>query len=89
MREAEGIIAGISASFRLRAPISLIPSLLDHVDFFSYVKGIMTNSAEKNILCLLQDFDGSTYKEAKVVVENKIRQKEDFSSLRGWLCLMT
>jgi hypothetical protein len=25
MREAEGIIAGISASFQLRAPISLIP----------------------------------------------------------------
>jgi hypothetical protein len=37
----------------------------------------MTNSAEKNILGLLQDFEGLTYEEAKVVVENKIRQKED------------
>ncbi|KAF8516476.1 terpenoid synthase [Gautieria morchelliformis] len=62
MREAEGIIA-------------------DQVcltnDFFSYVKEIMTNSDEKNILRLLQDSEGLTYEEAKLVVEKKIRQKED------------
>ncbi|KAF8507401.1 terpenoid synthase [Gautieria morchelliformis] len=45
--------------------------------FFSYAKEKMSSTDETNILRLLQDFEDLTYEEAKVVLENKIRQKED------------
>ena len=36
----------------------------------------MTNSDDTNILRLLQDYEGITYEEAKVIAEKKIKQKE-------------
>ncbi|KAF5343069.1 hypothetical protein D9758_011143 [Tetrapyrgos nigripes] len=61
MREAEGIVS-------------------DHVgltnDFFSYLKEKMTNSDDTNIVRILMEHENLTYPEAKVVIEKKIRQKE-------------
>ncbi|THU86527.1 terpenoid synthase, partial [Dendrothele bispora CBS 962.96] len=61
MREAEGVVS-------------------DHVgltnDYFSYLKEKMTNSDDTNIIRILMDHENLTYAEAKVVIEKKIRQKE-------------
>ena len=52
----------------------------DHVglvnDYFSYLKEKMTNSDDTNIIRILMDHENLTYQEAKVVIEKKIRQKE-------------
>lgn len=53
---------------------------VDHVgltnDYFSYAKERMTDSDHTNIIRILQEHEGFTYKEALKVVEVKILEKE-------------
>ena len=76
VREAEGIACGMSL-FNQRSK-SLKGQ--DHIglvnDLFSYGKECMTGADDTNVLRILQDLDGMTFKEAKITVEQKIKDKE-------------
>lgn len=81
MREAEGIVSGTRTRLNhLDCLNRLIEPFVDHVglvnDYFSYLKEKMTNSDDTNIIRILMEHEQLTYQEAKVVIEKKIRQKE-------------
>lgn len=80
MREAEGVVSGQYNITFLSISSHTNAHSIDHVgltnDFFSYVKEKLTNSDDTNIIRILQDHEGLTYEQAKIVIEKKIRQKE-------------
>lgn len=79
IREAEGIVSGTRSAMKPDAFV--LSSTLDHGglvnDYFSYLKEKMTNSDDTNIIRILMDHEHISYEEAKLVIEKKIKQKED------------